>query len=197
MPIQYLQYPPKFLRLPAVPAVSNLKILGVQTYRIQTTASYLQHWQYRTMTYCQYSQYEWAVSGPEILLVSTRSVSSIARRKYLRCSAQYTYVILGVYWKHWEYTRYSTCSIEPRNTRSSNVQDLRYCELLAVTAVSNNDILSVLAVCMSSIGPWNTVSQYSQCLCIARRNISDAQLNVRHIRSILGALRVYKVPGIL
>ena len=30
LPIQYLQYSPKLLRVPAVPAVSNPEILGIQ-----------------------------------------------------------------------------------------------------------------------------------------------------------------------
>ena len=89
----------------------------------------------------------------------------------------------------------STCSIEPQNTRSSNVQNPNYCELLAALAVSNNDILPVLAVWMSSIGPWNTVSQYSQCLQYCPPKISQmlSSVYVRHSRSILEALRVYQV----
>ena len=62
-------------------------------------------------------------------------------------------------------------------------------------AVSNNDILPVLAVWMSSIGPWNTVSQYSQCLQYCPPKISQmlSSVYVRHSRSILEALRVYQV----
>ena len=130
MPIQYLQYPPKFLRLPAVPAVSNLKILGVQTYRIQTTASYLQHWQYRTMTYCQYSQYAWAVSGPEILSVSTRSVYVLPAEIYQMPSSMY--VISGAYWEHWEYTRYQVY-FSAASTRSMRLLTVK--QLLHMMAI--------------------------------------------------------------
>ena len=47
-----------------------------------------------------------------------------------------------------------TCSIEPRNTRSSNVQNPKYYESTRCMGSVNNDILPELAVRMNSIGPW-------------------------------------------
>ena len=59
--------------------------------------------------YCEYTRstrntWPWNTVS-EILSVGARSVCSIAGRKHLRCSSQYTsYQILGGYWEYWEYT---------------------------------------------------------------------------------------------
>ena len=91
----------------------------------------------------------------------------------------------------------STCSIEPRNTWSSDSKRTESETLpvhsLAIRAISNNDPLCQY----SQYEHYRTLKYFQSALAVSpvlpTENSSDAHLSIRHTRS---TLRVMRVPGI-